>query len=1530
MGDRRIRILSSFSLLVAVAVPVSGLPATVSVEAARDGVETVVRVTSGPRPVELRRTSARVTGLRSGTDPKATAAFTIWNEGSIRWGAVSRDGGVTWSRSRPIKNGLGLRDALVRPGDPMPPAVVGLSASPDSRLRIVQFRTVSLPEWRAALKDFGIEILAHVPHNAHIVRTDPSLVQTVAGLDFVERVEPYHASYRVEANLRSDLTKENGFPVEERIRVAVFEWGVAAKQRVLSAAIALGARVASNWPSGHVLELWAGAEAIRVLAAHDDVMWIERWTEPGFDMDNVREDAGTNWVHDNFGYCGQGVAGEVMDNGVQDDHPDFDGIVLHGPTDIGSHGTSTYGIVFGNGDLDGDGDGKALGHLPCSQGIFANAGEFTDRFAHTEELKQAPYFASFQTNSWGSSLTQDYTTASQEMDDIVWRLDIAILNSQSNNGNQTSRPEAWAKNVIGVGGIRHYDTLDTSDDAWAGGASIGPAADGRIKPDVSYWYDAIYTTTSDSGYTSSFGGTSAATPGSAGVLGLIVEMWADNVWATNPAGTTPFEKQPHFSTLKALLINSAQQYAFSGAGSDLGRFKQGWGRPNARSAYERAAKSFIVDESDLLQLNDITTYLIDVEPGETELKITLVYPDPPGTTSASMHRINDVDLRVTSPSMTLYHGNAGLEDGTESTTGGAPDTLNTVENVFIANPQAGQWTVEIEAAEVNQDAHLATVEDDLAYALVVTGGREVYTSGQAQLDSRPDAVACTDTIELTVRDGNVGASIDVTVFSDSEAPPETISLPQTGSGSGIYTGQVAVVSTAPGVDGAVSVADGDTVTVEYIDADDGSGGSDILLQRTVSVDCAAPQISNVRISDLTDTEATVSWTTDEPSNSAAGWGTVIPPDLSDTRAAHATVHHLRLKGLTECTSYFYSVGSEDPLGNLATDDNGGAYHAFTTLTNAGGQLHDCGEGTLILEADTVGCTSGVPISLGDAGLNLDPGVAETAEVYLSSTTELTPEPVTLTESGLNTGIFTGLLPTGTGAAVADGVLQTSDGDWVTGTYFDEDNGAGGSKLSVDTVDVDCAGPVVSSIAVSNRTDWSATVSWLTSEDATSDLEWGSTPALGSIDTSLGFDTDHSVTADGFTACDRVYFRVVATDAYGNVSTADVGGTPFEFNALNVPGVLHVDDFETDTGWALSGEWEIGPPMGLGSGAGDPDEAVSGTRILGHDLSGQGVWPGDFEPLSDESAISPMIDGTSFANTEIKFRKKLNVTNGSFAYIDVKDSSGSWNPVYQTLVSGQADADWTDTVLDISALADNNPNLQIRFREASFIPGSFAAGWNIDDLTLRDGSLPLLEDCGNCAGTPTFAGLVSAVDDDPCADSGVTLSWQPAASWGTGGVGTYAIYRDTVPGFTPRPSNLIASGVSTTQWTDTLAPDDTDLYYIVFAENDENCSDGPANGGVLDGNTVYLTGRDDTVRAVRPDEVTPLVVDTVNGAHARLTWPATLGAEAYRVYRSGQPDVNFTLQSETSGELFDDLDVLVDGQLWFYRVVGVDACGGEGP
>ena len=713
----------------------------------------------------VRETSAAVAPVATGFDPGRHAAFATWNEDGRRFTSWSQDGGAVWSEAQPIETRLLLHDGAVAPGAAMPASPAALRLPDTGRVYLVQFKTIGLPEWRLALENAGAEVLQFFPSNAHIVRMPATAAATVAQLDFVERVEPYRPSYRLEAELRAWLAEDDRVaPATRRIRAMAFEWGPAGKARIRAAAEALGATTALDVPNGHIIELVVDRAQLRALSGHDDVMWVDRWSAPEMDMDIVRQDDGADWLESNYSICGQGVRGEVLDGGIQADHQDFDGIVMHTAADVIAHGTSTYGIVFGNGARDGDGNAQATSNLPCKEaGIFADYDNVPDRFAETQQLKSAPYFASFQSNSWGDALTTSYTSISSQMDDIIWRLDIAITQSQSNNGNQFSRPQAWAKNIISVGGIKHFNTLSTSDDSWTLGASIGPAADGRIKPDVNYWYDSIFTTNTGNGYTSSFGGTSAATPETAGVLGLMVKMWSDNVWGTNPTGTTVFERQPHAGTIKALLVNNAQQYTFTGTTSDLTRTHQGWGRPSARVARERAARSFVVDQTTPLTVGQTASYDVTVQAGESELKVTMVYPDPPGTTSATLHRINNLDLKVTSPSGTIYNGNNGLNAGNYSTSGGSANNVDTVENVFVQSPAAGVWHVDVRAAEINQDAYTSTPGADAVFALVVTGAtRQTSVCGNG-VKEPSEACDGTDLGGATcVSQGCTGGSISCT------------------------------------------------------------------------------------------------------------------------------------------------------------------------------------------------------------------------------------------------------------------------------------------------------------------------------------------------------------------------------------------------------------------------------------------------------------------------------------------------------------------------------------------------------------------------------------------------------------------------------------------------------------------------------------------------------------------------------------------------------------------------------------------------
>lgn len=676
--------------------------------------------------------------------PGSPITLILWEEHSnngdrVSFFAISPDGRSV-ARVRKTSYLLKLRHGDFDPAKQSPAVAPSLAASENGNLFIVQFLTQPLEEFRDQITVLGGTVRQFLANHAHIVEMPPATRDLVAALPYVRWIGPYHPAYRLEEFLQGNPERDDESFPRLRYNIQVFEAGERQKRAVAGRIGTLGGVVDRVDAGKFLLEATLTLAQLHEVATWDEVLFIDRWSPYQTDMNNARALGGANYIESVAGFTGGGVRGEVFDAGFNLSHVDFASrpLILHGQVDSSSHGAATSGIVFG----DGTGNANARGLLPDGQGIVADYG-FTSmtgsgRYNHTGELVQAPYDAVFQTASVGSARTLQYTTISADTDAALFDFDIVHCQSQSNAGDQMSRPQAWAKNIISGGGVRHYNTLTVTDDCWCGGASIGPASDGRIKPDLCAFYDNILTTTtgSSTAYTSTFGGTSGATPIIAGHVGLFFDMWADGIFGNpfDPQGTV-FDNRAHMTTAKAMLINNASQYPFSGTNHDLTRVHQGWGRPDVQRMYDMRAKMFIIDETDLLGNLESIAYGLTVDPGEPELRATLVYADPPGVPSSSQHRINDLTLRVTSPSATVYWGNVGLLSGNYSTPGGSPNTIDTVENVFVLSPEAGTWTVEVLADEVNQDGHVETPALDADFALVVSG-----VVGSGPLQNRPPTV----------------------------------------------------------------------------------------------------------------------------------------------------------------------------------------------------------------------------------------------------------------------------------------------------------------------------------------------------------------------------------------------------------------------------------------------------------------------------------------------------------------------------------------------------------------------------------------------------------------------------------------------------------------------------------------------------------------------------------------------------------------------------------------------------------------------
>lgn len=667
--------------------------------------------------------------------PRTSGVAIVWNEVSAagdvqHFYAVSRDGRST-PRVFPTSYILKLRYAEFDPAVDTPIVPASLRADSANTLHIVQFVTQPLPAFQAFLRKIGASIHTPLVNNALIVGMESRLAEIVARLPFVRWVGPFHPAYKLDeaildafeaGRLESEM---HTFSIQASVR------GIAAQRQIANRIVALGGSVLNMNPDGFRMTVTITLAQVIELAHMDQTFFIDPWGPGETDTGAVRLLGGAVPILSNAGITGQGVRGEIFDLGVDPEHPEWNGQppLVHGPAGAPStHGTSVYGIIFSTGVVQPSSTGLCPDREQGIACYFLNSTQFGGSLPRHQLNREATdpndiYRSVFQTSAVGSPRTRNYTTITAETDDYLFLYDYLSCQSMSNaNLTPDTRPQAWAKNIVAVGGILHQGTIGRDDDRSAG--STGPAADGRIKPDLAHVYDGVYTTTSGGGYTV-FAGSSAATPATAGYFGLLFQMWHEGVFAGFGGGTSVFDSRCKSTTAKALMINTAYRYDWnvSGPNSNMWRDRQGWGMAHGGRLYLAAENLFIVDETDLLEPLGVNTYYINVERSDEEFRATMVYIDPAGNPASTVHRINDLTLKVTTPGNVVYWGNHGLRDTNYSTPGGNPSTVDTTENVFIENPAVGRWTVEILGDEIVQDSHLETPAIDADYALVIFAGR---------------------------------------------------------------------------------------------------------------------------------------------------------------------------------------------------------------------------------------------------------------------------------------------------------------------------------------------------------------------------------------------------------------------------------------------------------------------------------------------------------------------------------------------------------------------------------------------------------------------------------------------------------------------------------------------------------------------------------------------------------------------------------------------------------------------------------------
>ncbi|UCF68722.1 MAG: S8 family serine peptidase [Acidobacteriota bacterium] len=603
--------------------------------------------------------------------------------------------------------------------------------------------------------------------------------------------------------------------------------------------------------------------------------------------------------------------------------------------------------------------------------------------------------------------------------------------------------------------------------------------------------------------------------------------------------------------------------------------------------------------------------------------------------------------------------------------------------------------------------------------------------------------------------------------------------------------------------------------------------------------------------------------------------------------------------------------------------------AYAVVATGGlGEAEPPAAGRARFDGSTYGCDGLIGARVID-GNAIGPTV--TARVW--SETEPEPERMTLEEAEPGIGRFFGNIASTSAPPVhGDDQVSLTDDDTISLEYLDDDDGAGGQSMSFDIATADCRGPMISDLRVESITDQRLSVRFETDEPGDAVVEWGPTPTLGETVTVSELKTNHSVIVNRLAPCEAYHLRVRSHDRFHNTAIADNGGAPHTLHTWQIPGLYWQETFEGDvSGWTLVGEWEVGAPQGLGNSSGswhpDPTQAYNNVMSLGNDLSGRGDYPGDYEPNASESAQSPPQDATDWSHTELIVHKQLNVHADDSATI-VAYTDGT-TPLYGNESTTISDSGFERLRFDIAKFIDGRPSVGVAFGLVAD-GQTQASGWNIDDVIFKDGTLPDYDVCGGCGQPPSFGGATAATDNDACAADGVTVSWNRAVSWGTGSDGTYALYRDTSSGFTPSAANRIAAGLDDLSYNDAATPTDQSLYYLVRAENDENCASGPNNGGTVDENEVYAAVNETTTQPL-PAGIDTLSVALRGHVHVRLEWDAIEHGSEYRIYRSSTPEpADFAQIDAAIDSAYEDLGAGVDGETWFYLVRAANACGQEGP
>ena len=400
--------------------------------------------------------------------------------------------------------------------------------------------------------------------------------------------------------------------------------------------------------------------------------------------------------------------------------------------------------------------------------------------------------------------------------------------------------------------------------------------------------------------------------------------------------------------------------------------------------------------------------------------------------------------------LTETGADTGIFEGSVDTVFG--DIAGT-DNDGVFNTQAG------DTVTVTYDDELDTLGNDptpLSDTDTVLGG----ITGKVEIT---ETSIPGDTLDIIVTDNDLNLditsvdTIDVVVVNDQTGETETITLTETGVDTGVFEGTVDTeygVDAGANDDGIFNTQAGDTVTVTYDDELDSNGNNPDPITDTDNVLGGITGVVDITDTSVPGDTLDIS-VADNDLNQDINIIETIEVIVVNDNTGESEIITLTETGAD--TGIFEGT-VETVSGIIAGTDNDGVFNtqAGDTVTVTYDDVLDVtgSDPTPITDVDTVlgGVTGTVDITdlsipgdtldivVTDNDLNENPLTIEIIEVVVINDVTGESETVTLTETGVDTGVFTGTVDTEYGVTAGtdnDGIFNTQSGDTVTVTYDDE-------------------------------------------------------------------------------------------------------------------------------------------------------------------------------------------------------------------------------------------------------------------------------------------------------------------------------------------------------------------------------------------------------------------------------------------------------------------------------------------------------------